>query len=1226
MLDPGKVIQNKAAAITSAAGEPFGTIQDLDFNPLTKGLSASVANYSSSIKVLENQFANGDVAGKIGNDLAGLTSKFASATGEFADIFPPSLNKFANGFGTAAGAAIEDYVKNIVPGAASTLANFADRATAAIEDVYGELNSLTTPIKDLDTVLQTTMQQYSQIGKTTRLETYPSPGPGVVIKNQLEKYASYNCIFTLGVLSAKSINNPVQTYKTEGADYTILRSGGGGIDDKRIQTAYDALGKEAGNLEYFIDNFELDSVIAPSRQAGVAQAMQFSFQVQEPYSMGLFLQALQASAFQAGFQNYLQAPYMLEIDFVGWNDDGIAEPIKFSNRKIPFKLMSVEFDVEKGGSTYTINCIPWNESALMNEIMNIQDSIEITGANVFEALCAGEQSLSTALNQKLQEVAEASGMPSSDFYLIRFPSVRDSGSTSLNASATNAQNSATTTDRESVASRLGANISDAASRNITEFFSSIGLDDNSSSLLSVLRGSAVSDLNPIGASTMLDTVNARGDSPFGLGLYTWDEEKKVYLRDGIELTISDTNRTFKFNQGTPITKIIEEIILVSTYGKTALNLVNQEGNIPWFKIEPKVYIIEDPDFENVTGKSAKIYVYDVVRYDVNVSQFSSPNKTVKGNIDLAKQAPKSYNYIYSGKNTDVLGFDVKFNAAFFEAFRADLNQLGGSQQNVSRDGSVADNPEPTQTQDTTPGGIPEGQTQSVSSLGFTSNNFNATAATNLARQLHNTLLNSDVDLITAEMEIWGDPYFIPDSGLGNYTAAQGPSINITADGSIDHQRSEVDVLVNFRTPIDYSSQTGMMEFPGDTIPVDSFSGLYKVLQITTSISGNKFTQTLKMIRRKNQSTDGISTAKVMMENPQAQSLNPNNRPLAERIGKDPSERTTPGASNPISRPLESQEQGELVTIRTRSGKTVQVAKIVSEQFQNLIWELEDFYGYEIRSIGGYADRNSIGSSRPSYHASGLAIDINATDNAYVKPRPAPAPNYEPTDMPEAGTGSEMAKLAKKHGLGWGGDWKSSIDAMHFSAAKAEGGTLNWPRNGLVPKAPDQEANTTYDDAILRQSRQPPQAQTNTNTSTTATDTEVAANQGTTPLQPVESTFGLEGSQLAAWKQRYGQTHNPDGTPKTAAQQTQEARPTVSGTVPVTQASFVNTNQIIGGLGDALRPYLPTETNDNLYNFNTGDKILATLARYNAEYRPTTTQTQVASTDEDPDANDPRNIA
>lgn len=1219
MLNPGKTIQNKAAALKSAAGESFGNIQEPDFSPLTSGLSASVSNFSSDIKVLADPFANGDVIGKLGNDLVGLKSKFATDTGEFADIFPPSLNKFANGFGAAAGGAIEDFVTNVLPGSVSSLTGMVDRATAAIEDVYGEINSLTTPVQEMEGLLQTKLQQYSQIGKTTKVENYPSPGPGVVIKNQLEKYASYNCIFTLGVLSSKSINNPAQTYKTAGADFTILRSGGGGIDDKRIQTAYDALGKEAGNLEYFIDNFELSSVIAPSRQSGVAQAMQFSFQVQEPYSMGLFLQALQAASFSAGFQNYLQAPYMLEIDFIGWNDDGIPEPIKYSNRKIPFKLMSVEFDVEKGGSTYTVNCIPWNESGLMNEIMNIQDSIEITGANVFECLCAGEQSLSTVLNQKLQEVAEASGMPSSDFYLIRFPSARDSGSTSLNQSDTNAQNSATTTDRESVASRLGSDVSDAAARNITTFFNSIGLDENSSSLLSVLRGSAVSDLNPIGASKMLDAPNARGDSPFGLGLYTWDEDKQVYLRDGIELTLSESNRTFKFNQGTPITKIIEEIILVSTYGKSALGLVNKEGNIPWFKIEPKVYIIEDPAHENITGRAAKVYVYDVVRYDVNVSQFSAPNKTAKGNIDLAKQAPKSYNYIYSGKNTDVLGFDIKFNAAFFEAIRADLGQLGGSQQTSNRDGSVATTPEPTQTQDTSSGGIPEGQTQTVSNIGFTSNNFNATAATNLARQLHNTLLNSDVDLITAEMEIWGDPFYIPDSGVGNYTAAQGPSINITADGSIDHQRSEVDILVNFRTPIDYSSDSGMMEFPGDTIPVDSFSGLYKVLQITTAISGNKFTQTLKMIRRKNQSTEGISTAKVLVENPQAKSLNPNNRPLAERIGKDPSERTTPGASNPIAKPLQSQTQGELVTIKTKSGKTVQVAKIVAEQFQNLINELEEFYGYEIRTIGGYADRKAISSSSPSYHASGLAIDINAVDNPYVKPRPNPSPNNEPTDLPEDGKGSEMAALAAKHGLGWGGNWNNSIDAMHFSAAKAEGGSLVWPRNGQIPKAPDQEANIP---PATGNQGEPPQAQTNTNAGTQLSESDPqSANEGTqvTTIQPVAPKISLPPEEHARWDALHGQTHNPDGTPKTATQQTQEATPTVSGTAPVTQQTqaFINNNQIVGGLGDALRPYLPTESNDNLYNFNTGDKVLATVRNFNANYRPTTTPIV------DPDESDPR---
>ncbi len=1207
MIDPSKIIQNKTAALAKAATGSFGNIQTPDFSPLKNGLSATASNFSNQIKVLDNQFANSDTVGKlIAKGPQGLMSKFSAPTGEFKDIFPPSLNKFANGFGASAGAAIQDYVTNILPGSVSSLTGLANSATAALEDVYGQIGSLTTPIIDLETILETPLQSASQIGSTSTVETYP-PGPGAVLKNQLEAYHSYNCIFTLGVLSTNSINNPQESYRQNGADFTILRSGGGGIDDKRIQTAYDALGLEPGNLEYFIDNFELDSVIAPTKQSGVAQSMQFSFQVQEPYSMGLFLQSLQAAAFSGGFQNYLQAPYLLELDFVGWNDDGIAEPIKYSNRKIPFKLMSVEFDVEKGGSTYTVKCIPWNESALMNEIMNIQDSIEITGANVFECLCAGEQSLSTSMNAKLQEVAQSAGMPSSDFYLIRFPTARDAGNPALGDSKTAADNSATVTDRESVASRLGTGISDAAAQNITDFFSNVGLDSNSSSLLGVLRGSAVSDLNPIGAAPMLDRTNASGDSPFGLGLYTWNEDKQLYERDGIELTISDSNRSFKFNQGTPITKIIEEVILVSTYGKSALDLVNEEGNIPWFKIEPKVYMIDDPNFENVTGKSARIFVYDVVRYDVNVSQFSSPNKTTKGNIALAKQAPKSYNYIYSGLNTDVLGFEIKFNAAFFEAMRADLGQLNSSQITGSRDKTTADVPNPVLTPDTSGGSLPEGQTQSVNQVGFTSNNFNSSAATNLARQLHNTLLNSDADLITAEMEIWGDPFYIPDSGVGNYTAAQGPSINITADGSIDHQRSEVDILINFRTPIDYSMDSGIMEFPGDTIPVDSFSGLYKILTLTTSISGNKFTQKLNLIRRKNQSTDGISTAKTLVENPQAKGLNPNERPLAERIGQDPTERVSPNASRRIAKPLQSEQNGELVTITTKSGKTTQVAKIVGQQFQALIDELEDFYGYQIRTLGGYVNRTSIGSSKPSYHASGLAIDINSAENAYKKPRPQPRPSGEPTDMPEDGTGNEMLALAEKHGLGWGGNWKSSVDAMHFSAASAEGGSLKWPRNGLIPKSPDQEPPVPQDGS-------PPQAQTSDNSSTQLDDNDprgreqIGSTSAKVPtLQPVEPlvSLPLEGRERAMWLASYSATHNNDGTVKTATQQTVDSQPTVSGTEPVTRLQPVN-NQIQGGFGDTLRQYLPTDVNDNLYSYNTGRKVLAAYQNYNATYRPTTT--------------------
>ena len=113
-------------------------------------------------------------------------------------------------------------------------------------------------------------------------------------------------------------------------------------------------------------------------------------------------------------------------------------------------------------------------------------------------------------------------------------------------------------------------------------------------------------------------------------------------------------------------------------------------------------------------------------------------------------------------------------------------------------------------------------------------------------------MNSPVDLVMLDLEIWGDPYYIGDSGMGNYSAAPGPSFNITSDGSMDYQNGEVDIEINFRTPLDYGAGN-WMDFPSvGTSPVGAFSGVYNVITCTNSFSGGTFTQQLKLIRRRNQ--------------------------------------------------------------------------------------------------------------------------------------------------------------------------------------------------------------------------------------------------------------------------------------------------------------------------------------------------------------------------------------
>jgi hypothetical protein len=127
-------------------------------------------------------------------------------------------------------------------------------------------------------------------------------------------------------------------------------------------------------------------------------------------------------------------------------------------------------------------------------------------------------------------------------------------------------------------------------------------------------------------------------------------------------------------------------------------------------------------------------------------------------------------------------------------------------------------------------------------------------------------------------------------------------------------------------------------------------------------------------------------------------------------------------------------QPKLTRISSKSGKSTSVNEKFAPQFQSLIDYL-DKQGYEINSLGGFVDRDVRGKpGTKSIHAHGAAIDINPSTN--------PLGTTLVTDMP-----ADISSVAGGLGLGWGGNWKSRKDAMHFSAAKSEGGSLLKARNG-----------------------------------------------------------------------------------------------------------------------------------------------------------------------------------
>ena len=126
---------------------------------------------------------------------------------------------------------------------------------------------------------------------------------------------------------------------------------------------------------------------------------------------------------------------------------------------------------------------------------------------------------------------------------------------------------------------------------------------------------------------------------------------------------------------------------------------------------------------------------------------------------------------------------------------------------------------------------------------------------------------------------------------------------------------------------------------------------------------------------------------------------------------------------------------DLVSITSKSGPSAKINKPYQAAFQGLVNDLES-RDYKIKSMGGQAVRaNANNPNVLSYHSFGAAIDINPATNAN---------GSRQSDMPD-GTNA----IAAKWGLGWGRNFRSTPDPMHFSVAQGEGGTVPLDRQGNI---------------------------------------------------------------------------------------------------------------------------------------------------------------------------------
>lgn len=673
-------------------------------------------------------------------------------------------------------------------------------------------------------------------------------------RNELDKFASYNYIFTLGALTNLELNFPL-SYRTVGPLIKIIKSGGTG--GNKIPTIYEL----DGQVEFFIEDVEIQNHLAPNPGTRLSNATVIDFKVIEPYSMGQFFHSLRSAALVAGHPNYLQAPFLLSVGFIGYDDDGNVQEPLFSKRHIPIKFVQADMDVTEAGAVYDVKCVPYNESALTDEVNSVNTDTVIKGRTVAEALQTGAESLTVKLNTLEDAQVDAKQKPAADYYVISFPN--DSLLSSVGVGNSSATQGATTGKFQQLYESIrgtGAEVPDGFSEQLQELSGTTTLG---APLAASLQAAALADINIIGSQRVNPSDQSSATNPGNAQPADVESEDEAGNIVSANAATGDADaETFTFRDGTAITDMIESVILSSDWGRNAVRQKeNAKGEYEWFKIHTHVYNSSSLFGGLVTGASPKVYVFRVVPYTVPASIFSGPNtQGIWNALSAQAGAVKAYNYIYTGQNNEIVKFDLHFNQTFYTGMQATRSQklmsqvFGGSM--LSREENAQD----FATSDT--GGtsslasetgahttLSTTESEQVSGGGGTQD-----TSTSLAKTWNNNLINTDRDMITVDLEINGDPYWLIDAGLGNYLGITNPlNSNITIEGSCNPVGGMVTTVLNFRTPMDYDGKDGFVKYPlGGFVPIAMFSGVYRTIYVTNHFKNGKFTQTLNLARLMNQ--------------------------------------------------------------------------------------------------------------------------------------------------------------------------------------------------------------------------------------------------------------------------------------------------------------------------------------------------------------------------------------
>lgn len=664
----------------------------------------------------------------------------------------------------------------------------------------------------------------------------------ILASNILHEYPSYTYNLSLHALSADEYNKMTSNQVYTPTNVLIASAG-------RYNTVSEGSAAFKRNPifadDFYFQNFTMKTVIGLHENSRDTNVVQIKFNIIEPYGVTLLNRIIETSM-SLKIDNYLEMPYLIQLDFYGIDNAGnIVGIIPNASKRIPIRIIDLKIKVTERGAEYEIEASPYHHSAYYQHTVTTPVNLEIVASDVPSFFQQKTKEGFTELYKKNQERDNANMTGYVDangntVYVKAFAFDKSKG---------NSFSTAATYKVQSYASALNA------WQNYLVETNKIGVADEydfvfDPKILNNCQLEVMEKVNPKD-TPMADVSNTRD---IRRGSTTGEKTADISYKLKVE----------SINAGTTIESVISRVIRNSEYILSQLVVPEDFGdgidslkkyqdakkaieNEPlwWFRIVPELTLKE---YDPIRKVFARKITYHVIAYQVkNLKVDFGPRAK-------ASKPVKAYNYIYTGKNTDIINFDIQFNALYYTAitaYRSNLMTISGA----ADDAKQRKNPKGYLGGESFAGAVqPITYKAELGDSQTRATTQGASARAGAAADLQQSILTSrGGDMIQVLLTIVGDPAFIKQDDLYYKPNWDADKLNpnkvslLTPNKSIVTDRGEVYVQLTFRTPIDIDETTGMAKF-NSKYEQSVFSGMYKVLTVDSEFRAGKFTQQLTLVR------------------------------------------------------------------------------------------------------------------------------------------------------------------------------------------------------------------------------------------------------------------------------------------------------------------------------------------------------------------------------------------